>query len=192
MTHKILYSLAISLIAMICVCFPVTYASATSVIELTDDQFVSLSSEIVHGTIQSVESFEYSDSIVLTRVTLEVKTWLKPADKADSVFIFYTRGGTVGEKSQTIPGEVVPVVGDEVVVFLERIPRYQNLPMVLGLKQGAFYAEPAVAGSKKRMIQNIQDLTIQPVMNYSRPSFKTAQTLDDLIVQIRTKLAERK
>ena len=192
MTHKVLYSLALSLFTMICVCLPVMYASATSVIELTDDQFVSLSSEIVHGRIQSVESFAYSEQVILTRVTLEVQTWLKPADKTDDVFVFYTRGGTVGDKSQTIPGEVEPVVGDEVVVFLERIPRYQNYPMVLGLKQGAYYAEADAAGRQKRMAQNMRDLTVRPTLNYSISSFKTARTLDDLIVQIRSKLAERK
>ena len=166
-------------------------ACATSVIELSDDQLVSMSSEIVHGEISAIEAVQISDSTILTRVTLEVKTWLKPSASTNSTFEFYTRGGTIGQITQSVPGEMQPQIGDEVVVFLERIPRYDNKPMLLGLKQGAFYAVENPSGPSKRIIQKTDGLEIQSKTNASFLSFRHTQTMDELIYRIHSKLEEK-
>lgn len=115
---------------------------ATSVISLSDEQLAANSDYILHATILKAEPFEYNDHIILTRVTVRVHEYLKtPDNDKPEVFEFYTRGGAIGDITQTVLGEFVPVSGAEVVVFLEKIRKYDGRPMVLGLTQGAFVVE---------------------------------------------------
>ena len=164
-------------------------AQATTVWELSDSSITSKATEIVHGTITAVESFQY-DAVILTKVTLRVETWLKPAQNTQKEFVFYTRGGKLSEIAQIVPGEMVPKPGMEVVVFLERIPRYNHVPMLLGLQQGAYYVEDIESrvDQKRRIVQNLKGLNIHPADHPGSESFKQSQTLDELLDKIRKEL----
>ena len=111
----------------------VTPAQATSVAALSDAQLVEFSDVIAHVTILSAEPFRFDENTILTRITA--------CD--DETIVFYTRGGSLEDTTQVFPGEFRPAQGNEIVVFLEKIARYGDKLMVLGLEQGAFRIVPA-------------------------------------------------
>lgn len=119
----------------------VTPAQATSVAALSDAQLVEFSDVIAHVTILSAEPFRFDENTILTRVTAQVRECLKSCD--DETIVFYTRGGSLEDTTQVFPGEFRPAQGNEIVVFLEKIARYGDKLMVLGLEQGAFSIVPA-------------------------------------------------
>ncbi len=118
-------------------------AQATSVVSLSDAQLVDYSDYIVHATIVRTEAVLYDDNTIITRVTVQVHGYLKAPDGASRAeqFEFYTRGGSVGDVQQMVPGEYEPAVGTEGIFFLEKIRRFAGLPFVLGLTQGVFAAD---------------------------------------------------
>ncbi|MBQ8037951.1 MAG: hypothetical protein IJ268_13250 [Proteobacteria bacterium] len=120
--------------------FPLN-AHATSVATLTDSQLVQFSDTIAHVTILSAEPFRFDENTILTRVTAQVRECLKSCDDTETI-VFYTRGGRLDDTTQVFPGEFKAAEGSEVVVFLEKIGRYEDRLMVLGLEQGAFRIVP--------------------------------------------------
>ena len=174
---------------------PAFKAQATTVVALSDDNLTSMASHIVHGVIESVEPVHVSDAVILTRVSLRVKTWLKSDGDTPETFEFYTRGGTIGEITQTIPGDMQPVTGTEVVVFLERIPRFNNVPMLLGLLQGAFFVEqPNMSTSdlqkQRRVAQKLGELHIHRAIGTPDSDFARAQSLGELLDKIRSRISD--
>lgn len=117
-------------------------AQATSVAALSDAQLVQFSDVIAHVTILSAEPFRFDENTILTRVTAQVRECIKSCDDAETL-VFYTRGGSIDDTTQVFPGEFRPAQGNEIVVFLEKIERYDDKLMVLGLEQGAFRIVPA-------------------------------------------------
>ena len=111
-------------------------AHATTVTVLSDAQMVEFADSIVLVTITATESFRFDDRIILTRVHAQVHETYKGDAKTETVF--YVRGGRADGLVQTVEGEYMPTQGERIVVFLETIPRYGNVPMLLGLSQGAF------------------------------------------------------
>ena len=130
-------------------------AQATSIIAMSDDAMADAAEVIVQGTIVKVEPFQYDARTILTKVTTQVEDYLKAPDgtEQDGTYVFYTRGGQLGDVVQTVSGEFQAVEGKAVIVFLERIKKYGGLPMVLGLKTGAYWIEdaPEVDGRSERM-----------------------------------------
>ncbi len=114
-------------------------AEATSVVSLTDEQLVQNSDYIIHGTILKTEAMRFDEHTIITRVTILAHEYLKTCDEEKrEIFEFYTRGGCFGDFVQNVSGEFVPAEGTEIVVFLEKIHRYEDRPMLLGLTQGVF------------------------------------------------------
>lgn len=120
--------------------FPLS-AHATSVATLTDAQLVQFSDTIAHVTILSAEPFRFDENTILTRVTAQVRECIKSCDDSGTI-VFYTRGGSLDDMTQVFPGEFKAAEGSEIVVFLEKIGRYEGRLMVLGLEQGAFRIVP--------------------------------------------------
>ena len=185
---KWLYVVMISLAA--CFALPASHALATTVISLSDESLTNLSDYIVHGVIESVEPVQISDKQILTRVSLSVKNWLKTSDEKTDTFVFYTRGGKIGDIVVTVPGEMQPIVSTEVVVFLEKVPRFDDVPMLLGLLQGAFFVEPQTAspeGIQQRSIsRHLNDLAIHRVEGTPESDFAQSKSLDELLDRIQT------
>ena len=115
-------------------------AFATSVVTLTDAELVQFSDVIAHVTILSVEPFRFDENIILTRITAQVNECLKSC--SGDTIVFYARGGRLDDATQVFHGEFKPEAGAELVVFLEKIRRYGDKLMVLGLEQGAFRVLP--------------------------------------------------
>ncbi len=133
---------------MVLVLFPVGFvciqsAHATTLAALSDEELVDGAGAIVHGTIIQKESIQYDARTILTKVTLRVEEYLKlPEGSSEGQeFVFYTRGGEIGDVVQTVAGEFIAVEGAEVIVFLEKIKKYGDLWMVLGLRTGAYSVE---------------------------------------------------
>lgn len=119
-------------------------AWATTIVELSDADQVAYSDFILHGTVTHLVSETTEKGLVVTRVTMQVHEWLKsPADWATppETMDFYVRGGIQGEFVQAVSGEFKPELGDELVVMLEKIPRYEMRPMLVGLSYGAFIVD---------------------------------------------------
>ncbi|MBO4351777.1 MAG: hypothetical protein J6A01_12660 [Proteobacteria bacterium] len=125
--------------------FSIHPVHATTLAALSDEDLIDKSGAIVHGTIIQKESIQYDARTILTKVTLRVEEYLKKPEGSteDSEFVFYTRGGVIGDVVQTVAGEFRAVEGAEVIVFLEKIKKYGDLWMVLGLRTGAYWVEKA-------------------------------------------------
>ena len=124
-------------------CLWMSDAEATTIVALSDEELIDESGAIVHGTIVKTEPFYFDARTILTKVTLRVDEFLKVPEGTgeEAEFVFYTRGGAVGDVIQTVSGEFRAVEGDEVIVFLEKIKKFGGLWMVLGLKTGAYRIE---------------------------------------------------
>ncbi len=185
---KWLYLVMIALAALFAL--PASHAQATTVVSLSDESLTDLSDYIVHGVIESVEPVQVSDKMILTRVSLSVKHWLKSSDGRPETFVFYTRGGKIGDIAVSVPGEMQPAVGTEVVVFLEKVPRFDNVPMLLGLLQGAFFVEPQIASpesiKQRKVARQLDDLTIHRTEGTPDSDFAKSNSLDELLDRIQT------
>ena len=188
---KWLYIVMISLVALLAI--PVSQVQATTVVSLSDESLTEMADYIVHGVIESVEPMQVHNTI-LTRVSLRVQHWLKPQNAdVPEIFVFYTRGGTIGDMSVTIPGELKPVAGTEVVVFLERIRKYNDVPMLLGLLQGAFFVEQPNMSlpdgpQPRRISQHLENLHIYRTEGMQTSGFAQSKSLDELLEKIQNTL----
>ena len=116
-------------------------ATATTVMALNDAEYVAYSDYIVHGHVENTATEQLPNGLIVTRVTLKVIEWFKtPEDwtTLPETMVFYTRGGQQGEFVQRVSGEFNAQIGDEIIVLLEKIPRYDMRPMLVGLSSGAF------------------------------------------------------
>lgn len=128
-------------------------AHATTIVALSDDELVDEAGAIVHGTIVETESIQYDAKTILTKVTLKVESYLKKPEGStqEQTFVFYTRGGSIGDIVQRVSGEFRAIVGAEVIVFLEKIKKYGDLWMVLGLRTGAYWIENDAESASEKM-----------------------------------------
>ena len=146
-------------------------AHATTIMALSDEELIDKAEVIVHGTIVRVESFQYDTHTILTKVTLRVEEFFKTPDgiSEGTEFDFYTRGGTLGDMVQTVSGEFRAVEGAEVIVFLEKIRKYNGLWMVLGLKTGAYWIENSNDSAPEKMTRERFSLACGKVKPESVP-----------------------
>lgn len=141
-------------------------ALASTVMALSDEQLVEMSDDIIHLTILKTEGIQFNETTILTKVTAVVQESYKNSSiPTGSEYVFYSRGGSYEDFSQTVSGEFIPKEGMEVVVFLEKIKRYGNVPMVLGMTQGAFIADNTLSARSglqplKRLYRRTADLNI--------------------------------
>ena len=111
-----------------------TGQSAT-VVKLTLNDMVSLSTNIVHGKVIDVTAaWNDEKTQIFTTVTVETTENLKGVKS--STFTFKQLGGTVGDRRVSVPGFPVYEVGSETVLFLTNDP-YDRVATV-GLGQGKF------------------------------------------------------
>ncbi len=143
-----------------------TEALASTVTALSDEQLVAMSDDIIHLTIIKTEGIQFNETTILTKITAVVQESYKNSNiPAGSEYVFYSRGGNYEDFSQTVTGEFMPKEGMEVVVFLEKIKRYGDVPMVLGMAQGAFIADNALkmrstSQPPQRLYRKTADLNI--------------------------------
>ncbi len=185
--------------------FPAQPAHATRLAELSDNQLVEFSSEICHAEIVSMTPQQRIGGAIVTAVGVNVIEWLKRDDNSPKTYTFCIRGGEIGDIKQIVHGEPTLRVGQEIIAFLEYVPRYQ-CPMLLGMAQGAFVADPP------EIARDESDKTAKPQKTAARDSgpvcadrpslsfkraaksrnsaFDAAQTPDELIAKIKTAVAK--
>jgi hypothetical protein len=91
---------------------------------------------VVLGTVSSKSCQRDESGRIYTKIELRVREVWKGAT-ADSPFIIYQGGGTVGNERMVVSGEAEYVIGEEVVAFLVINARGQ--PITLALAQGKFH-----------------------------------------------------
>ena len=158
---------------------------ATTVAVLSDAQMVEFADSIALVTITATESFRFADRIILTRVHARVHETYK-GDVGDETAC-YVRGGRADGLVQTVEGEYMPTKGERLVVFLESIPRYGDVPMLLGLSQGAFVLENVpMTRSDRRSPVAVHRGHFAPCLPGSE--ICSASTLDELRRAIRSRI----
>ncbi len=118
-------------------------ARASVVVELSQAQKVALSHVIVRGRVVQSEAVLQANGKIETKHVMEVTTWFKSdVPVSGDTLTFYTRGGALGDLVTRVGGEAQLVVGDEVVLFLERLGRSGSSELYpIGLSQGAFIVQ---------------------------------------------------
>lgn len=188
---------------------PAPPAHATLLAELSDSRLVEFSSAICRAEIVSMTPIQMPDGAIVTAVGVDVIEWLKPADNSPKTYSFCIRGGQIGDIAQIVHGEPSLAVGQEIVAFLEYVPRYQ-CPMLLGMAQGAFVAETAEASPEFAQNDSIktakspkaaarddgpvcrdrQTISFKRAAKSRYSAFDAAQTPDELIEMIKTAVAK--
>ncbi len=117
--------------ALLCVC---SVASATTVLKLTLADLVRGSEQIVAGQVSAVEG-RMEGGRIYTYVTLKAQAHYKGTPRDEVTF--RQLGGRVDDLVTVVAGSPGFVVGERVVVFLER-PAPQAPLVVTGMSQGKF------------------------------------------------------
>jgi hypothetical protein len=100
----------------------VTAATQAAVLVAMDlPELVSQSDLIVVGSATK-QSSRYVNKLIVTDVTLAVSSALKGAAKPGEPVVVTHLGGSVGEVGLNVPGAAVFKNGEQVVVFLRRVP----------------------------------------------------------------------
>ena len=110
-------------------------ARATSVTRLSFEELTDQSELVVSGQInRSWAEWDAEHKYIWTRYELSVSGTLKGS--AASSVVFSEPGGIVGDKGMSVPGSVSYAAGEEVVIFLQRMPN--GYLRTAGWSQGKF------------------------------------------------------
>lgn len=113
----------------------VSIASATSVARLSFEELTDQSELVVSGRInRSWTEWDTEHKYIWSRYELSVSGSLKGS--AASSLVFSEPGGIVGDTGMSIPGAVGYAAGEEVVIFLQRMPN--GYLRTAGWSQGKF------------------------------------------------------
>ena len=133
-----------------------TGQSAT-VVKLSLNDMVSLSTNIVHGKVIDVTAaWNKEKTQIFTTVTVETTENLK--GNKPSTFTFKQLGGTVGDRRVSVPGFPVYEVGSEAVLFLTNDP-YDRIATV-GLGQGKFNVYTDEESGEKMVANDVLGLEL--------------------------------
>lgn len=150
---------------------------ATTIAVLDDAQLVGFSDLIARVTILDMASFWYDDRTLLTRVRARVSEVYQ--GECGEELVFYVRGGRIDDITQTVGGEFEPAEGASLVVFLEKIARYDDQLFLTGLSQGAFIVDDVpMTRSDQRTPVRVHRNHVVPCLENSR--ICAAQTLEAL------------
>jgi hypothetical protein len=110
-------------------------AGATSVARLSFEELTDQSELVVSGQVnRSWAEWDAEHKYIWTRYELSVSGTLKGS--AASSVVFSEPGGTVGDTGMSVPGSVGYAAGEEVVIFLQRMPN--GYLRTAGWSQGKF------------------------------------------------------
>lgn len=125
----------------LCICAALSLApnsaSATVVEYASPAELVDLSDVVVRADVVDRESFvDQKQGRILTHTTLAVRERL--LGDVDAELTIEQWGGTVGERTSTVPGDAQFEVGEEVVVFLRRDPSREDVLFLTALAQSKY------------------------------------------------------
>lgn len=118
-------------IVLLVAVFLTASAQAAVLVAMDLPELVSQSDLIVVGSATK-QSSRYVNKLIVTDVTLAVSSTLKGSTK-ESVVVTHL-GGSVGEVGLNVPGAAAFKLGENVVVFLRRVPSGDW--NVVGMSQG--------------------------------------------------------
>jgi hypothetical protein len=122
---------------------------------------LALQSEVVvFGTVAKMESrFDHRSSFrrIVTDVTIEVQRVI--AGDADKIVVITVPGGEVGDKGQLVPGAPRFRLGEDVVLFLKRVPDVVEHFSIVGFTQGVF--KVVREGGKVKVRQSLRSVMFQ-------------------------------
>lgn len=133
-----------------------TSQSAT-VVKLSLDDMVSLSTNIVHGKVIDVTA-TWNEEKTQIFTTVTVKTTENLKGNKPPTFTFKQLGGTVGDRRVSVPGFPVYEVGSETVLFLTNDP-YDRIATV-GLGQGKFKVYTDEKSGEKMVANDVLGLEL--------------------------------
>jgi len=94
-------------------------STAASAVMLTRSELVKRSELVVRATaVEATSGWNGDNTAILTRTRLRVQKYLK--GKGASEIWLEQYGGTVGDKTLTVPGDAKVEPGDDLVLFLKR------------------------------------------------------------------------
>ncbi len=135
--------------AAVLVMAAITPAHATTLVSMSIEQLTQASSDIVQGRVVNQEcGWNAAHTQIVTITTLAVSQSLR--GKAAATVRVRQLGGTVGNLTVTIPGDVVFRPQGEYVVFLE--PAEGSTYHVVGMSQGLFPVYQASASKEPRVV----------------------------------------
>jgi hypothetical protein len=143
------------------VAFTSPAALATTVIEIDLDQMTTSSDLVLHGRVRDarVETVAGNERHLRTVVEIDVIEMLKGERTRTSVRLELP-GGRLGKWAMLIPGMPTFVTGEELVLFLEALPKTEARPegfAITGLSQGKF-AVTVGEGGVKQVKRNLDGL----------------------------------
>ncbi len=139
----------------------ITPAHATTMVSMSIEQLTQASSDIVQARVVSQEcGWNAARTQIVTITTLAVSESLR--GKAASTVRVRQLGGTVGNLTVSIPGDVVFRLQGEYVVFLE--PAEGSSYHVVGMSQGLFPVYQDNASGEPRVVLPAQLASLQSIV----------------------------
>lgn len=159
--------------------------AASVVVQLDGTQMAALSDVIVHGTVLRSQPVAFSDGRIMTAHVMQVSRWIRQDAEtgASETFVFYTRGGQIGDRVTRVTGEAHVEPSDEVVVFLAA--RSSDVDGVqerryfcVGMAQGAFVV--LTDENEKRVVRSDERIKRRAArMRRARASLKDVAEPED-------------
>jgi len=137
-------------------------AHATTLVSMSIEQLTQASSDIVQARVVNQEcGWNAAHTQIVTITTLAVSQSLR--GKAAATVRVQQLGGTVGNLTVTIPGDVVFRLQGEYVVFLE--PAEGSSFHVVGMSQGLFPVYQASASKEERVVLPGQLASLESIVD---------------------------
>jgi hypothetical protein len=186
MRHR---TLALSAVMLFGVC---TAAAGISVLPLSEEELTRRATIIVTGDVIDVHSaFNEAGTSIYTYVDVRVSRSLKPGFEGETVTLRQL-GGTVGDRTQTVPGAPAYEPGDEVLLFAGPLGE-TGYYGVLGIFYGKYdiTTDPATGRRTVRGasfgITHYDPESLRPLPVRERPE---RVDLDDFLAEIEGYLSE--
>ena len=123
----------------------ITPAQATTLLRLDVDQLARAADAVITGTVTQTRSErDQATGLIVTLVSLTIERVL--AGEAPPNVEVVTLGGRLGEIRQVVSGAAALEEGEEVALFLERLPNGRS--RVVGMFEGQFRLEHGENGAE--------------------------------------------
>lgn len=154
----------LSMLSMLVCLSWTTTVQATSVIQLTEEQMVEMSTLIVRGKVAAQRSIWGPNNMgIVTLVTIVVEEEMVGRQAPKQVIVRHF-GGTIGKDTVKIMGFPAFTVGSEVIVFVQSSPYLPKEEyLLIGLSQGKYEVSRPDDQAAATDLQSKQPLVVRSV-----------------------------
>ena len=167
-------------------------AFATQVLSYSVEEATDAADVVIEGRVTDVhaERPTYAPKRIVTRVTIAVSERLKGVPATQASVELTLPGGEVGRFGQRVAGVPVYEVGDDVIVFLQRVPMNGTL-VLTGLAVGSWQVDrrpslPMVTSDRTALRLLVRDTEGRLVRAPTEHSI-VRQPLSELLERIRAR-----